>query len=188
MTFSVNGLSVDAPPPNQRAAGGWAGRARRRHAANDGSILATEVKPADTGLMPGELEIRGSLDSLTATQAVVSGLAFDISIAEIQTGLLVGNLDKVHASLSPTTNTWIAREIALFIRIKRIRRLPSAAQAATTGTLRSSARWRPLTSTVSSYPVRPSTPPTPKFKGRWSLECWSRSSWCSWIQPCWQPK
>ena len=114
--FTVNGLSVDASGAQITAAlaVGLAVRVEGT-VQTDGSILATEVKSADTGLMPDELEIRGTLDSLTATQAVVAGLTFDISIAEIQPGLLAGDLVKVHASLSQTTNTWIAREIALFI-------------------------------------------------------------------------
>ena len=114
--FTVNGLSVDASGAQITAplAAGLAVRVEGTPQI-DGSILATEVKSADTGLMPGELEIRGTLDSLAATQAVVGGVTFDISIAEIQPGLLAGDLVKVHASLSQTTTTWIARELALFI-------------------------------------------------------------------------
>ena len=84
-------------------------------ALEDGTILAREVVPAEDGvLLPGELEIVGTLDSLVSDAAVVNGLAFDLAVAEVQTGLAAGDLVKVHAGLS-TNGDWIAREIERFV-------------------------------------------------------------------------
>jgi hypothetical protein len=77
---------------------------------DDGSVQAREVQAAEQGILPGELEIVGTLNSLDASSAVVSGLSFDVSGAEIDPGLTVGEMVKAHASLSDT-GTWVAREI-----------------------------------------------------------------------------
>lgn len=84
-------------------------------ALDDGTIRAIEVAPAEDGvLLPGELEIVGVLDSLASGAAVVNGLTFDLAVAEVQPGLAVGDLVKVHAGLS-TGGDWIAREIEPFV-------------------------------------------------------------------------
>lgn len=77
----------------------------------DGSIVARQVSDAATGLQPGEIEVTGALESLDATTAVVNGLTFDISTAEIAAGLVPGDSVRVHASYDAATATWIASEI-----------------------------------------------------------------------------
>ncbi|NWG75931.1 MAG: hypothetical protein HXY24_15240, partial [Rubrivivax sp.] len=110
-TLTINGLTVDASAaevttPLQ------VGVAVQVEGTllDDGSVRAREVKAAEQGILPGELEIVGTLDSLNTATAVVSGLSFDVSGAEIDAGLTVGDMVKVHASLSDT-GTWVAREI-----------------------------------------------------------------------------
>ncbi len=81
----------------------------------DGTIRASEVAPAEDGvLLPGEIEIVGVLDSLSSGAAAVNGLTFDLAVAEVEGGLAVGDLVKVHAGLS-TDGDWIAREIEAFV-------------------------------------------------------------------------
>jgi hypothetical protein len=80
----------------------------------DGAIQAREIDAAERGLLPGEIEIVGTLASLDAFQAEVNGLVFDVRTAEVQSGLELGERVKVHASLSPE-GTWIAREIERYI-------------------------------------------------------------------------
>lgn len=110
-TLTINGLSVDASTaevttPLQ------VGLAVHVEGIllDDGSVQAREVKAAEQGILPGELEIVGTLDSLDASTAVVNGLPFDVSGAEIDAGLTVGEIVKVHARLSDT-GVWVAREI-----------------------------------------------------------------------------
>lgn len=63
-------------------------------------------------MLPGEIEIVGPLTSLDTTSAVVAGITFDISGAQVDAGLLPGDMVKVHALFS--NNAWIAREIVRF--------------------------------------------------------------------------
>lgn len=86
---------------------------------DDGTIVAREVKApdvpdADSDDSDDDLEFVGTLDSLIAGTAVVSGISFDITSAEVMLGLVVGDLVKVHANFDTATQTWIARELALF--------------------------------------------------------------------------
>ncbi len=77
----------------------------------DGTILAREVKgPQDDDLLPGEGEFTGVLTSLSSTSAVVNGIVFDITSAEIEPGLALGMVVQVHALLSDD-GVWVAREI-----------------------------------------------------------------------------
>ncbi|MGQ9851335.1 MAG: DUF5666 domain-containing protein, partial [Aggregatilineaceae bacterium] len=81
----------------------------------DGTILAREVKAAeDDGLLPGEIEIVGTLQILTSTAATVNGLVFDLATAEVQAGLAIGDVVKVHARLGDG-GVWLAREIERFV-------------------------------------------------------------------------
>jgi len=77
----------------------------------DQTIKAREVNLlTQDDLQPDELEIVGTLQSMNGLQAVVSGLTFDLTVAEVQAGLVIGDLVKVHASRN-TDGLWIAREI-----------------------------------------------------------------------------
>lgn len=76
----------------------------------DGTVQAREIAPAEDDIMPGELETVGVLTSIDAAVAVVSGLTFDITAAEVEPGLVPGDVVEVHARLVDTT--WVAREIA----------------------------------------------------------------------------
>ncbi len=57
------------------------------------------------------LELVGTLDSLNSETAVVGGMAFSVASAEIDEDVTVGELVKIHASLSDDGATWAAREI-----------------------------------------------------------------------------
>jgi hypothetical protein len=79
----------------------------------DGTIQAREVDLADAGLMPGEFELVGTLDSIGTGMMVVSGLEFNTVTAEVQAGLVAGDLVKVHAMLLDDL-TRVAREVERF--------------------------------------------------------------------------
>jgi hypothetical protein len=65
---------------------------------------------AQTSTRTGEVEIEGTLTSYQGTTMVVAGLSIDVSRAEIQRGLVVGDWVKVHATRVANGN-WVAREV-----------------------------------------------------------------------------
>ncbi len=90
---------------------------------DDGTIAASEVSAPDVPDVPDDsvdntpddtLELVGTLDSLDDQTAVVSGLSFDVTGAEIGADVAVGETVKVHASLSEDGTTWLASEIELY--------------------------------------------------------------------------
>ncbi|MCA9914620.1 MAG: PepSY domain-containing protein [Anaerolineae bacterium] len=78
----------------------------------DGSISARQVNPVAAGVQPGEAELIGVLEHFDSTAMVVNGIAFDVSGAELGTGLAVGQMVKVHATW--TDSGWVAREVQLY--------------------------------------------------------------------------
>jgi len=76
----------------------------------DGSITAREVALVTKTVQLGAAEITGVVADLTTTQITVAGLSIDISKAEIGTGVVVGAVVKVHATLT-TGGTWSATEV-----------------------------------------------------------------------------
>ncbi len=90
---------------------------------DDGTIAASEVSAPDVPDVPDDsvdntpddtLELVGTLDSLDDQTAVIGGMTFDVTGAEIGEGVAVGETVKVHASLSEDGTTWLASEIELF--------------------------------------------------------------------------
>ncbi len=63
----------------------------------------------------GETEIEGTLTSRQGTTMVVAGISIDVSRAEIQRGIVVGDWVKVHATRN-ASGTWVAREVELETR------------------------------------------------------------------------
>ena len=63
----------------------------------------------------GETEIEGTLTSRQGTTMVVAGISIDVSRAEIQRGIVVGDWVKVHATRN-ASGTWVAREVELDTR------------------------------------------------------------------------
>jgi hypothetical protein len=80
----------------------------------DGSIIAQEIHLADEGLLPGEAEIVGVLQSVNGETITVNGLLVDVTGATINDAISVGDRIRVHATLAPT-GTWTAREIEAFV-------------------------------------------------------------------------
>lgn len=78
--------------------------------ADDGSVVAREVNAVEEGLLPGEVEIIGLLESMTADSITVNGLLIDISSAEVDQTVLAGDTVKVYAMINEDGN-WIAREV-----------------------------------------------------------------------------
>lgn len=77
----------------------------------DGTLQATQVSTPDlSDLLPGEVELVGQLQAMTATQAQIFGMDIDLTGAEVQAGLMLGELVQVHARY--TNGQWVAREIA----------------------------------------------------------------------------
>ncbi len=111
-TLTVNGLTIDVSGAEINVALAVGTEVHvEGELLDDGTVAAYEVGPVEDGVLPGEVEMHGTLASLDAATAVVSGLTFDVSGAEVEDGLAVGDLVVVHASLSDT-GTWIAREIS----------------------------------------------------------------------------
>lgn len=78
-----------------------------------GQIIAREVSlPSadDDSPLPGEVEIVGLLSAYDGTSMLVGAFQINVATAQIQAGIQVGNIVKVHASLS-ATGEWIAREV-----------------------------------------------------------------------------
>ncbi|GAB4569813.1 MAG: hypothetical protein Kow0077_02950 [Anaerolineae bacterium] len=80
----------------------------------DGTILAREVDSAEGELSPDELELIGTLQAISLVEATINTLAFDISTAEVDAALQVGELVKVHVSRAED-GTWVARQLARFV-------------------------------------------------------------------------
>ncbi len=81
----------------------------------DGTIVAREVQAVDDSLLSNEAEIIGILESLDDTTAIINTFSFDVTTAEVQLGVAVGQLVKVHASYDAETGVWVARELELFV-------------------------------------------------------------------------
>jgi hypothetical protein len=113
-TLTVNGLTVDVSQAETTLtfAVGLEVKVEGDLLA-DGSILAREVKLPDQGIMADELELVGVLTSLDASSAVVGGVTFDVTGAEVEAGLAAGDVVEVHAS--PVDGGWVAREIKRFV-------------------------------------------------------------------------
>jgi hypothetical protein len=75
----------------------------------DGSIVAREVKAVTDGTLPGEFELIGILDAIDGDSIEIAGQLIDVTNAEIKPGVSVGELVKVHASM--TIAGWVAREV-----------------------------------------------------------------------------
>lgn len=99
-TIIVNGLTVDvsrAEIDAQLAVGtlvdveGWL------VAVNE--VLAREVDPFEEGDVVGELELVGEIEAVDGANIVIAGFTFDISMAEVNTALLVGEMVRVEATL-----------------------------------------------------------------------------------------
>ncbi len=73
--------------------------------------FAQAVTPTP-GMATNEFELVGVLDSITQTSIVVAGFTINISGAEVQRGLLPGDIVKVHASVGAAGLE--AREVGLF--------------------------------------------------------------------------
>ena len=76
----------------------------------DGSITAREVNAAPAGARAGEVELVGTVDSISGTTLTVNGLLIDTAGAQITGVIAVGQTVRVHAS-AVGANTWLAREI-----------------------------------------------------------------------------
>ncbi len=71
-----------------------------------------QVVTPTPGMATNEFELVGVLDSITQTSIVVAGFTINISGAEVQRGLLPGDVVKVHASVGAVGLE--AREVELF--------------------------------------------------------------------------
>ncbi|HEX3049313.1 MAG TPA: DUF5666 domain-containing protein [Aggregatilineaceae bacterium] len=72
-------------------------------------VIAQESIQTSTPLQD-KLEVVGTLDEMGTDFVVVSGLTFDTTKAEVESGLVVGDVVKVHASLADD-GSWIALEV-----------------------------------------------------------------------------
>lgn len=77
---------------------------------DDGSVIAREINAVDSGLLPGEVEIVGLLESISQDSITVNGIMIDITEAEVDRTIFVGDTVKVHATIDDTGD-WIAREV-----------------------------------------------------------------------------
>jgi hypothetical protein len=80
----------------------------------DGEVVAREVYAAETGLLPGEIEIRGQLQDYDDETITINGLVIDITGAEIDGELMPGDFVKVHATLSAEMGAVVTREVTTY--------------------------------------------------------------------------
>ncbi len=59
-----------------------------------------------------DVKIVGTVSAITAKSITVCTQSFDISAAEIKTGVTVGHIVKIHATQN-TSGQWVAREVEL---------------------------------------------------------------------------
>ncbi|RMF77474.1 MAG: hypothetical protein D6737_17540, partial [Chloroflexi bacterium] len=64
----------------------------------DGQIIAREVGTPDDDVLPGESELEGVVESFDGTTLVVNGQTIDVSGAEFDGDIMVGDVVKVHAT------------------------------------------------------------------------------------------
>ena len=80
----------------------------------DGTLQATQIgMPDASDLLPGEVELVGRLQTMTATHAELFGLVIGLNGAEVQAGVTLGETVRVRARL--VNGSWVAREIAPFV-------------------------------------------------------------------------
>lgn len=105
----INGQLVDITGAEIRAPL-TAGTTVRVHAilAADGSLSAREIEPTSPGLIPGIVEIEGTIDAMNGSTVTISGEVFDIASAGIGGQLAVGNVARVYA-VAVAPHQWNAR-------------------------------------------------------------------------------
>jgi hypothetical protein len=78
----------------------------------NGTVQAREVRALQGGLQPGESEFVGVLTAISGSSLMIGGQAIDASRAEIEAGLAVGSVVRVHATF--VNGVWVAREVERF--------------------------------------------------------------------------
>lgn len=113
-TITVNGLLVDVSTAEINTPIEVDVLVRVEGTLNvDGTITARQINPVADGIQPGEAELIGVLESFDDTTMVINGLSIDVSSAEIDPVIAVGDMVRVHAT-ADSTGVWVAREVALF--------------------------------------------------------------------------
>ncbi|MCC6805389.1 MAG: hypothetical protein IT319_21090 [Anaerolineae bacterium] len=95
---AINGQIVDVSSA-QINAPLVAGTTVRVHAtlAADGRLIAREIDPAAPGLIPGIVEIEGTITAVNGSAITIGGALFDIASAGISDQLAVGQMVRVYA-------------------------------------------------------------------------------------------
>jgi hypothetical protein len=69
----------------------------------DGTITVREINSVEDGILPGEAEIIGVVQSVNATTLVINGQTIDITGAQINQPVAVGELVKLHVTMQGST-------------------------------------------------------------------------------------
>lgn len=111
--FTVNAVKVDASTAEVKAAIAIGTNVVvEGDLLPDGSVSASEVSPVEgQTTSASKVEIHGTLTSLDSTTAVVNGMTFDITGAQVDPGLVAGDMVVVEATF--TSTGWVASEIHL---------------------------------------------------------------------------
>ncbi len=110
-TITVNQLSVDVSAAEVKTSLAVGTQVKVEGLLQtDGTVLAAQVSLPDRGILPGEIELVGTVDEIGTGFIVVNGLTFDTTALDMPSDLAVGDLVQVHARLT-SGGTWAAREV-----------------------------------------------------------------------------
>ncbi len=113
-TVTVNGLLVDVSTAEINTPIEVGALVRVEGSLNvDGTITARQINPVGDDIQPGEAELIGMVESFEDTTMVINGLSIDVTTAEIDPAIMVGEMVRVHAT-ADSAGVWVAREVALF--------------------------------------------------------------------------
>ncbi len=133
-TITVNSQTVDISAAEINTALEVGAIVKVEGALQGGVIVARQVNAVADGLQPGEAELVGVVESMSGSTLVVNGQTIDISAAEVQAGVVVGETVKVHG-IASGANIWQARQVELFQAVDDSSQQPVAGEFEVTGTL-----------------------------------------------------
>lgn len=107
----VNGqlMSITGAPVNTPLVVGMVVRVQGV-VASDGTLTISQIDPVSPGLLPGIVELNGTLTALQGTTAVIGGETIDLTTAQVVGSLTVGQFVRVYAVQS-APGTWTARSV-----------------------------------------------------------------------------
>jgi len=111
-SLTVNGVVFDISQARVEAGIGVGSTVRIEGRLTNGVFVASEVQTANPGVLPGEVELTGVVDSIDGSLITVAGRTLSLTGAEVDSNITAGQRVRVH--LSPAgENLWTVREVRL---------------------------------------------------------------------------